>query len=101
MKGCDRGATGNFTRRMYSSDEGENWPDDVSERPICWYHHVLMESVKAGTAAGMFGLIVGVAAWLTDAESVFYFYTTAALLAGLLLSEATRRLRKEQVVSND
>lgn len=101
MEGCERGATGNFTRRMYSADSGENWPDDVSERPICWYHHVLLESVKAGTAAAMFGLVVAVAAWFSEATVASYLYLTAALLAGLGISVTIGLIRRGQVVSHD
>lgn len=60
MRGCGRSASGRYTRSMYSAEDGEEWPEDVSERPICWFHHWLEKSLMAAIAGGMFGLMFGV-----------------------------------------
>ena len=60
MHGCDRDASGRYTRRMYSAERGEVWPDDVSDRPICRYHHWLLQLGKVGVAGGMFGLVFAI-----------------------------------------
>lgn len=99
MAGCDRPATGNFTTRMYASIEGEEWPDDVSERPICWYHHVLDLAVIGGTAGLLFGLAVAAGAWLTGATDAAYIHLTLALVAGLLLAAVVGMVRISEVIS--
>lgn len=60
MLHCERPASGQYTRRMYASSEGEEWPDDVSERPICWRHHWFEELMKAAIATAVFMLIGGI-----------------------------------------
>lgn len=97
MNKCERSATGNFTRQMFSSEDGEDWPEDVSKRPICFYHHILLKSIKSGIAAAMFGLIVGLFAWFSGATNAAYLHLTGALIAGMILSESIRRIRKSQI----
>lgn len=54
MRSCNRSASGRYTRKMYAEEDGEEWPDDVSERPICWYHNWLLKVVKAGIIGATF-----------------------------------------------
>lgn len=99
MGGCDRPATGNFTTTMYAASEGEEWPDDVSERPICWYHHVLDKVVEGGTIGLLFGLTVAAGAWITGATNAAYIHLTLAVIAGLALSVAVGLVRRSEVIS--
>lgn len=61
IHGCTRSASGRYTRPMFAASEGEEWPDDVSQRPVCWVHYWLEEGGKAaimgGTAVVMFWIL--------------------------------------------
>lgn len=47
MHGCNHPASPRRTRRMYLSHKGEEWPDDVSERPVCNYHFLIDRCMKS------------------------------------------------------
>ena len=57
IRGCHRSATGRYTRRMYDAQAGEEWPDDVCDRPVCWRHWFIEEAVRYGIAGGMLGFM--------------------------------------------
>lgn len=61
MSGCARPASGDYTRRMYSAKNDEEWPDDVSERPICRRHWLFEKLLEHGIAGALFGLFFGTA----------------------------------------
>jgi hypothetical protein len=65
LRGCGRSASGRFTRRMYAAEDDEQYPDDVSDRPVCRYHHWLLISGKAAITGAVFGLIWGIV-WLLE-----------------------------------
>lgn len=93
MRNCERPATGDYTRTMYSASEGEEFPEDVRPQPICWVHYVVDRSMEAAIAAFMFGLVVGTVAWWNNADAAVYVYYGLALVAGLVLAWCIRAVR--------
>jgi hypothetical protein len=55
-RGCERSASGRYTRPMYAAEDGETWPEDVCPRPVCWRHHYLEELIKSAIIGFTFGV---------------------------------------------
>lgn len=48
MKGCTRPQYKSKTAAMYRESQGEEWPDDVQQHPICRRHWALEVALKEG-----------------------------------------------------
>ena len=88
FKGCNRKQYDSKTTPMYLESEGESWPDDVKQRPICFRHWLFQVAMEEGPPVVIPALMaIAIGLWWSPLWG-------AALISFVVLSECYNKLIK-------